>query len=257
MKQSCSYYDSSDQARQCTAYWKKCVECDKVNYLREVCRSERNGTVHDLEQEPDQPHEEEEKIGKENINSIIFNSKWLVITTNLKNIVKQSFLLPYDIHTGSDGNIIPLHVYRRLFTRATQKHLATIRNKDVQLKTYNWTIITQLGICKVKIDHSNQQKMSKFFVVPGNGQALLGITDTDMLIIIHINCNTIHAQEADRANKCSTNTAICQGSRHKQHYTDMMQKADRAKKSYANTDSISKFDNCCVMQNRYKGDYLV
>ena len=46
-----------------------------------------------------------------------------------------------------------------------------------------------------------------------------------------------------QSSNCSTNRAITQGSRHEQHYTIMMQEADRAEKCYANTDSISKFDN--------------
>ena len=42
---------------------------------------------------------------------------------------------------------------------------------------------------------------------------------------------------------CSTNTAIHQNSRHVQHYTNMIQDADRAKKCYVNTESISEFKN--------------
>ena len=88
-----------------------------------------------------------------------------------------------------------------------------------------------MGICKVKSEHSNVQKMCKFFVVPGNGQATLGMPDIDTLdIMTHRN---------DSANNCSTNTAICQSSRHVKHYKNMMQDADRAEKCYANTDSIS------------------
>ena len=64
-----------------------------------------------------------------------------------------------------------------------------------------------------------------------------------MLNMIHINCNIIDTQENDRGKNCSTNRAICQGSRHGQHYTNMIQEADRAKKCYVNTDSFSKFDN--------------
>ena len=81
--------------------------------------------------------------------------------------------------------------------------------------------------------------MCKFFVVPGYGQALLGMSAIDMLNIIHINCNTIDKQETDRASNCSTNTAICQGSRHEQHCTNVMQEVDRAKKCFANTDRLS------------------
>ena len=66
-------------------------------------------------------------------------------------------------------------------------------------------------------EKDNKHKLCKFFVVPGNGKALLGMPDIDMLNIIHRNCNTIDTQEADRANNCSTNTAICWGSRYEQH----------------------------------------
>ena len=100
-----------------------------------------------------------------------------------------------------------------------------------------------MGICKVKIEHNNKQKICKFFVLTGNGKALLGMPHIDILNIIQINCNTIDIQETDTANNCSTNTAICHGSRHEQHYTNMMQEADRAEKWYVNTDSISNFDN--------------
>ena len=68
--------------------------------------------------------------------------------------------------------------------------------------------------------------MYKLFVVKGNWQALLGMPDIDTLKIIHINCKTTDAHKTDRANNCSTNTAICWGSRHKQHHTNMMQEAD-------------------------------
>ena len=71
-------------ARQTSAYGKKCAECCKVSYLEEVCRSGQNKTVHDLEQEPEQHYEEEDHIDLVNINSIIFNSKWPIIKSNLK-----------------------------------------------------------------------------------------------------------------------------------------------------------------------------
>ena len=85
--------------------------------------------------------------------------------------------------------------------------------------------------------------MCIFFVFPQNRKALLGVTDINIHNIIQINCNTIDTQKTDRANNCSTNTAIHQDSRHEQHYTNMMLEANRDEKFYTNTDSISKFDN--------------
>ena len=51
----------------------------------------------------------------------------------------------------------------------------------------------QLGICKVEIEPVINKK-GEFFVLPGNGQALLGIPDTDTLHVLTINCNTIDMQ---------------------------------------------------------------
>ena len=80
--------------------------------------------------------------------------------------------------------------------------------------------------------------MCKFFLVPGNRQALLGMPDIDMFNIIDINCNTIDIHGTDSVNTCRTNMAICQSTRHVQHYTNMMQEADRAGKCYANSGNI-------------------
>ena len=87
---------------------------------------------------------------------------------------------------------------------------------------YNRTTITQLGMCKVKLQDNNKHEICKFFVVPGNRQALLGIPGINTINIITINFNTIYTQESDRADKYSTNTAIHQDSRHWQHYTNIM-----------------------------------
>ena len=64
--------------------------------------------------------------------------------------------------------------------------------------------------------------MCKFFVIPGNGQALLGMPDIGMLNIIKINCNTIGTHGNDSADNCRTNTAIHQSSKHVQCYINTM-----------------------------------
>ena len=85
--------------------------------------------------------------------------------------------------------------------------------------------------------------MFNFFVVPGNGQVLWGMPDIKTLDILIMNCNTIDIQKADKANKWSTNTNNWQGSRHRQHFKNMMQEAYRPEKCYTNTVSNSKSDN--------------
>ena len=83
--------------------------------------------------------------------------------------------MPYQIDTDSDGNIIPIHVFRILFPKAIKEQLVDTKNRIIALKTYNKTIIPQLGICNVMINNKNKQMFCRHFVVPGNVQVLLGM----------------------------------------------------------------------------------
>ena len=62
--------------------------------------------------------------------------------------------------------------------------------------------------------------LTNLIVVPGNGQALLGMPDIEILNILTINCLTRGTQKTDGATKCNTNTANSQGWRCEQHYTN-------------------------------------
>ena len=131
----------------CPAYVKKCVECSKNNHFREVCRTGKNRTVHDLEQEPDQHHEEVEHIDTMNIHSVYFNKKHLVITANLKVPSNQtSIIVQYKVDICCYENIMPLHMYKNMFPRATKEQLAATKNNNIQLKMFNRTTMTQLGM---------------------------------------------------------------------------------------------------------------
>ena len=104
------------------------------NHFRDVCRSGRCGRIHNLEQDPDQ-YQEEDHIDTMNINSFNLNSKCSVITANLKTSLKQvRIIVPYHVDTSSDGNIMHLHVYKKIFPRATKEQLVATRNKNIQLK---------------------------------------------------------------------------------------------------------------------------
>ena len=96
------------------------------------------------------------------------------------------------------------------------------------MKKYNKTFITQLGTCTVIISYKNNRKKCEFFVVPGNGQALLGMPDTAALNIINVNIDSIEAEGTQREN-CNTNISDAKASNAKQETRG-------AKESCANTD---------------------
>ena len=58
---------------------------------------------------------------------------------------QNNIIVPYKIDTGSDDNIMPAHVFRRLFPKVTNEQLAIFKNKHILLKMYNKTTITKLG----------------------------------------------------------------------------------------------------------------
>ena len=66
-----------------------------------------------------------------------------------------SGVISYKVDTDSDGNIMPLHLCKKLFPRTTIEQLAATKNKNIQVKTYNKMTITQLGRCKAKLENNN------------------------------------------------------------------------------------------------------
>ena len=76
----------------------------------------------------------------------------------------NNIMVPYNVDTGSDGNIMSLHIYKKLFPNITKEQLAANKNKNILLKMYNKTTITQLGTCTVEIEHINNRKKCRFFL---------------------------------------------------------------------------------------------
>ena len=151
INKSCSYCGSSHPPSQCLAYGKKCADCGKINHFREVHRSRRNTAVHNKEQVPDQCNIEEDHIDTVNINSFIFNGKWLAKTANLKMSSSQvSITIPYKVDTGSDVNIMPLH--KKIFTRSAKEQFAAIKNENMQLKMYNKAVMRSCLVMTVTLD---------------------------------------------------------------------------------------------------------
>ena len=118
IQQACRYCGSSHPPRQCLAYGKSCTECGNIGHFRAVRRSRRTGVVHKVEQETVQDTDGENNIELVSINSIQFNRNHSILTAKLKTSAGQSnILVLYKIDSGSDGNIMPLHVHKNYFLR--------------------------------------------------------------------------------------------------------------------------------------------
>ena len=57
------------------------------------------------------------------------------------------------------------------------------------------TSIPQLGICNLTIKHKYKQKLHRFFVVPGNGPAILGMLEIEVQGILSMKYRTVDPQK--------------------------------------------------------------
>ena len=133
------------------------MECNKIGHFCRVCQSRKSRVVNEVGQKDTQEYTEDD-LEMVSINSVCFNKCCSVLTAKLKTSVdNNNMIIPYKIDTGSDGNIMLWHIFKKLSPRVTNSQLAeTI--KRYKLKTYNKTFITQLGTCTVTIEHKNNRK---------------------------------------------------------------------------------------------------
>ena len=88
-----------------------------------------------------------------------------------------------------------------------------IYENNSRLCTYNGTGIMQLGTCAAFIKFNNIRKCCVFFVVPSNGQALIGMPDATSLDIIKVNIDYIQMEmskgKTNNKQKTQTDTDSC------------------------------------------------
>ena len=199
-RQPCRYCGGSHIPRQCLAYGKTCAACGKMEHFRKVCRSKRNWAVHEVEIDMEPESQEDTEVVS--INSLYINRTRSLIMVKLEMQVGKKVLeIPYKIDMGSEGNLMLLYIFQKLFANMRDGQMKRSVKGNIRLKMYNGTHIMQLGMCAVQIKFKNIKKRCVFFVVPGNGQVLLGMSDTVALNLINLNIDSIQVITA----KCKTN----------------------------------------------------
>ena len=197
----CRYCSGIHAPRQCPAIWKDMCQMKDMGHFRKVCQSRRDQAVHELEVKGVQEVHKGE-IETVSVDSVHLNKNRSLITANSEMQTGENVIeIPYKSDTGSEGNIMLLYIFKKLFRNTTEEQLKRSIKSHIRLRMYNKTSIMQLGMCEVIIKFKNFKKRCVFFVVPGNGQALLGMPDTAALQIININIDSIQAEVAE----CKTN----------------------------------------------------
>ena len=102
------------------------------------------------------------------------------------------------VDTGSDGNLIPIEMFKMLFSHT----IMTDPNKSIDWNiifcTYNNLCIPQIGIWRVTIINKSIKFQCIFSVMPGNGPALLGMPECERLQLLSINCSPRNDKQKER-----------------------------------------------------------
>ena len=89
--------------------------------FKKVCQSRKDCVVHKVEVEVSQ---EDDKIEEVSINLVYLNNKQLIITANLEmQVSKNTVKILYKIDTGSEANLMPWYIFRKLCGRQSMEQL--------------------------------------------------------------------------------------------------------------------------------------
>ena len=152
--------------RRCPAYGNTCAGCGKTGHFKKVCHSRRERVVNEVEVEASQEYSKGE-IETVSIDSVHLNKNLSLLMAELEICAgTNNIVIPYKIDMGGKGNIMPWHIFKRLFKKITEDEIKKTIKGHIKLSTYNKTVITQLGTCAVINNLKNIKKRCMFFVVP-------------------------------------------------------------------------------------------
>ena len=81
--QPCRYCGGTHQPRQCPAYSKACIECNKIGHFQKVCHSRKNRVINEMEWEVSQEYTEDD-LETVSINLVCFNKNQSMLTAKLE-----------------------------------------------------------------------------------------------------------------------------------------------------------------------------
>ena len=94
-----------------------------MGHFRKVCWSKKDHMVHGLEVKGVQ-ETQEGKIETVSIDLVHLNRNWSLITAHLETQAGKNITeIPYKIDTGSEGNIMPLYIFKKLFKNTREDQL--------------------------------------------------------------------------------------------------------------------------------------
>ena len=111
----------------------------KVGHFRKVCQSRRSKVVNEMEQEV---WVQQRWDWNGECQLCIHEQKLIDAYHQVRYAASNKITILYKIDTGSDSNIMPWYIFKKLFPRVTEAELAKTGKNHIQVKLYNKPVIT-------------------------------------------------------------------------------------------------------------------
>ena len=81
----------------------------------------------------------------------------------------------FKLDSGACSNLLPLRLYKELFSHVTKQEMLRSIDHSVQLLSYNKKEIRQYGVCYLHVKSKNHVKLCKFYVVDSKFNPIIGV----------------------------------------------------------------------------------
>ena len=116
-----------------------------MGHFKKVCCSRRSRVINEIEMSEEYS---KGKIETGSIDSVHMNKNQSLLTVDLEMHAGNNKIIgPYKIDTGSEGNMMPWHIFKRLFPSVTESELKKTVKMHINLKTYNKSHNTIRYLC--------------------------------------------------------------------------------------------------------------
>ena len=186
-KRTCGNCGLAHPRKQCPAYGKQCLKCNKFNHFAKLCRSASRKTDAIEQAEWCEDHSDSDD-GESLFIDAIKNDTEISNNDCYTTLPVEGTPIKFKVDTGSQVNILPVSVYHKLTTQSPLKRCNT------KLTSYSGGNLKVLGRSHL----SCRQKKLLFYVVDTTQDPILGLSASQELGIIKIVLNIMQGSASDQ-----------------------------------------------------------
>ena len=169
--------------RDCPAVGRKCRKCGKANHFERKCRSKKVSMVHESSDSEDESYLISSLTEKNNAQARV------AMTTLQVHKPQQDKSVRFQIDTGSQCDILPAKIYKRVTGDSQLEHLKLCKKEIV---SYTGERRRVTGKVSLSVWHQGQKSVLTFNVLDGDYKPLLSLDTSIALGIVSLsNCDVL------------------------------------------------------------------